>query len=85
MEFPTRIHGIPCKCRVLDYQAYIPMRIYGVEREDAAPPEDSYFEYEILDRKGYQAPWLAKHITNTDDERLFKEFLDIERTRIYRQ
>lgn len=75
MIFNTTVKGIPCKCLVLEYLPYIPTRIYGPGREDADPPEDEYFDFEILDRKGYPAPWLAKYLKPVDEERLRDEFI----------
>jgi hypothetical protein len=66
MKFPTRINGIPCQCHVTRYTPYI-------EATWDSPAEDSEFEYEILDTKGYQAKWLGKYVTQAVEDRLFEE------------
>lgn len=75
MIFPTRINGIPCQCEVLNYETYVPMRSYGPAMEDAMPPEGGEFDFQILDRKGYQANWLDKYITPQVEMQLFEEFM----------
>lgn len=57
--FETKVHGIPCIC---DVQAYV-----NLGKED-------YFDFNILDRKGYRAPWLTKYLTKADSERLLEEY-----------
>lgn len=74
MIFDTQVNGIPCQCRVLDYSPRIPMRVYGPGMGDADPPEGETFDYAILDRKGYKAPWLEKYITDEDSDRLLEEY-----------
>ena len=78
MEFQTKIAGIPCKCKVIHYSAYKPMRVFGTGKGDAIPPEPEEFTVQILDRKGYPAPWLANKLKPEDEERLLEEF-QIER------
>ena len=63
MIFETRINGIPCQCKVLDYCPGRPMKVTGPGFGDADPPEPPEFDFEILDRRGNKAPWLSKHIT----------------------
>ena len=75
MIFDTKVHGIPCQCHVVAYKPSLPMLVYGPGFGDADPPEDEHFEYEILDRKGYEAPWLAKYVTEADEQRLKTEAL----------
>ena len=79
MQFETRIDGIPCICNVTHYSPDKPMRVYGSGWGDCDPPEYEHFEYEILDRKGYKAPWLEKKITPYEQDRLLEE-LHIELT-----
>lgn len=74
MQFQTKVAGIPCKCQVIGYSMGSPMRITGTGFGDAEPPEPEDFEFTLLDRKGYPAPWLAKKITPADESRLLKEF-----------
>lgn len=74
MIFTTHIHGIPCQCKVTRVTSYRPMVIHGSGFGDAHPPEPVEFEYEILDRKGYAADWLARHITPSTETRLLEEY-----------
>ena len=75
MIFDTKVHGIPCQCRVVAYKPSLPMLVCGTGFGDADPPEDEHFEYEILDRKGREAPWLAQYVTEGDEQRLKTEAL----------
>ena len=74
MIFESRIAGIPCQIKVINYYPYIPMRIYGSGFGDADAPEEEVLDYEVLDRKGYEAAWLVKKITEQDEERIYREF-----------
>lgn len=73
ITFSTRISGIPCQIRVQHLTQPQPMRIYGMGIEDADPPEPGEFEFEVLDRKGYKAAWLANKLKDDDIERLYEE------------
>ena len=68
---PTRISGIPCLIGVIDYHKQAPHNgspltcnsdwdYYGYEESD----------WEVLDRKGYKAAWLAKKITKYDEDNI---------------
>ena len=74
MQFQTKIEGIPCICHVVTYFPYVPMAVYGSGYSDADPPEEEDIEFEILDRKGYKAPWLSKKLKPGDEQRLLEEF-----------
>lgn len=74
MIFTTKIAGIPCQCEVTFHTKASPMRITGSGFGDAEPPELEDMEYQILDRRGRPAPWLAKKLTQADDYRLREEF-----------
>lgn len=74
MIFPTYIAGIPCQCKVIYATPNIPMRVYGPGMDDANPPEGGDFDFEILDRKGYQAKWLGQKVTPKDIDRLYEEY-----------
>ena len=76
MIFDTHVHGIPCQCRVVAYQPRLPMLVYGSGFGDAAPPEEEHFEYEVLDRRGREAPWLAQYVTEGDEHRLKLEYIE---------
>ena len=75
MEIETNVDGIPCICNVL---AYVPARPWkqhtfaGAGTGDCDPPEDEEFDYEILDRKGYPAPWLERKISSEDEARFIQ-------------
>lgn len=73
--FTTRISGIPCQIRIQHLTQPQPMRVYGVGMEDADPPEPGEFEFEVLDRKGYKASWLADKLKRNDIDRLYEEAL----------
>jgi len=75
MVFDTTVAGIPCQCLVYQYQEELPMLVTGSGFGDAEPPEPEIFEYRILDRKGYPAPWLEAKLTPDDEERLKQEYL----------
>lgn len=66
MIFPTTVNGIPCQCQVLEFTPYIP-----ATWDD--PAEGGEITYQLLDRKGYQAPWLKKMVTPKIDEQLNEE------------
>lgn len=73
ITFKTHIKGIPCQCRITHYYPGQAMIITGLGFGDADPPEQEEFEYEILDRKGYVAPWLTKLMTSKDQMRIEQE------------
>jgi len=66
----TTIAGIPCLVVCTGYSPGRPGRLYG-------PPENCYeaepdeLEWEIYDRKGYLADWLAEKTTNEDEDRIY--------------
>ena len=73
LTFETRIAGIPCQCKVITLTDPQPMRVYGPSMEDADPPEPGEIEFEVLDRKGYPAAWLANKLVDNDIDRLYEE------------
>lgn len=75
--FESRVAGIPCQVEVLTYYPALPMRITGSGYGDADPPEDEFFEFQLLDRKGYPAPWLEKKLTQDDEARLLSEYKEL--------
>jgi len=76
MIFHTHVAGIPCQCLVFTYEEAIPMRITGTGYGDAEPPEPEVFEFRLLDRKGYPAPWLERKLTHEDADRFLTEYLE---------
>ena len=79
MIFDTQVAGIPCQCRVNFHSPYKPMKVTGSGMGDCDPPEYEEFEFTLLDRKGYKAPWLEAKLKPADQERLLEE-LHIEQT-----
>lgn len=73
MKFSTHVAGIPCVCLVLRYEPSSPALIY--KDGGGEPPEPEEFEFDILDRKGYTAPWLENKLTDRDISRLKEEYL----------
>jgi len=74
ITFDSRIQGIPCQIEVTSYNYTPPWR--GNPHE--CPSDLDYYgyieaEYIVLDRKGYEASWLAEKITDEDDERIYEE------------
>ena len=74
MIFKTTVAGIPCQCEVLYYHPARPMKIFGSGKGDCEPPEPEEFEFQLLDRKGYPAPWLENKLTNSMEDKLFRAF-----------
>lgn len=73
-EFESRIAGIPCTIRVLEYTAPQPMLVTGSGFGDAEPPVREDWDFDILDRRGRRADWLAEKLTPADEQRLLDEF-----------
>jgi hypothetical protein len=66
-----RICGIPCLIRVTDYSPADP----GCRNYDyLCEPSPAEVEYDILDRRGREAPWLARKLK---DDSLDQEIIDI--------
>lgn len=62
-----RVHGIPCLIAVIDYTSVRGSYNYN------APSDLDYYgftecDWELLDRKGYKANWLAKKLTDNDQD-----------------
>ncbi|WP_289101034.1 hypothetical protein [uncultured Marinobacter sp.] len=73
--FESRVAGIPCQIEVTYYSEDRPMRVTGSGFGDADPPEPEEFEFTVLDRKGYPAPWLERKLTRDDYQRIKQEYL----------
>jgi len=71
--FESRIAGIPCGIKVTWYTAGTNYLINSASLEPNDPEE---FDFEVLDRKGYLAPWLADKLTEDDECRILKEYKD---------
>ena len=65
----TTIAGIPCQIRVTSYN-----QVKGSYSRNADSDQDFYgytdCEWDVLDRKGYAAPWLARKMTDRDTARI---------------
>ena len=73
--FESRVAGIPCQIEVTYYSEDRPMRVTGSGFGDADPPEPEEFEFTVLDRKGYPAPWMERKLTRDDYQRIKQEYL----------
>jgi hypothetical protein len=63
VTFPFRISGIPCQIRATIHGKYRPAHI-NAPAEFCQEAEYPDVDYEVLDRKGYPAPWLAAKLTD---------------------
>lgn len=61
----TRVCGIPAQVEITAYSPGRTARLWG-HPDTWAPPEFVEFEYQILDRRGRPAPWLARKLTDAD-------------------
>lgn len=64
----SNVAGIPCKIGVIEY-------FPGSYNYNASSDVDYYgaCDWEVLDRKGYAANWLAKKLTSEDESRICDE------------
>lgn len=69
------VQGIPCLVKVTHFSPGRPGRYHG-PAEDCYPDEDPEFSYDILDRRGRPAPWLARKATDADHERISELILE---------
>lgn len=71
----TRIAGIPCQAQITHISGrYVPAKT-NADPDDCYPASYPEVEWEVLDRKGYAAPWLAKKMTTEDMDRIETELL----------
>ena len=82
MIFPTKVNGIPCQCRVLQYTPEVPAKTYGPP-EDCYPSEPEEFDFELLDRKGKRASWLDRYVTPAVVEYLAEENHIMQQAEMY--
>lgn len=74
-EIETRVAGIPCIIGVTDYSS-----TSGSYNYNAASDHD-YYGYsescwEVCDRRGRPAPWLAKKLTSREESRIESEIAE---------
>lgn len=71
-EIETRVAGIPCIVGVTYFES-----VRGSYSYHAASDWDYHgyteAEWEVLDRRGRPAPWLAKKLSDKDESRIEKE------------
>jgi hypothetical protein len=71
MEIQSHIQGIPC---IIVARVCVNRGSYS---RDAASDWDYYgyeeIDFEVLDRKGYNAPWLQRKLTSEDVTRIESE------------
>lgn len=67
----TKIAGIPCVIRV-EYANVVQPNRWADNDQDYRGYTD--FEYEVCDRRGRPAPWLAKKLTSDDEARIMDEY-----------
>ena len=67
--FEFRVAGIPCIIGVKEYFKQEPQGSWADSDWDCYGYTD--VDYDILDRKGYLANWLAKKSSDSDDNKIF--------------
>lgn len=72
-EFETTVRGIPCTI-VITY--YHPGSDMVREGPMAGPEEPPSVDWVILDRKGYEANWLHKKLTDNDEHNIYEEAVE---------
>lgn len=77
MQIETRISGIPCLIEASVNGTYTPAKT------DADPgrcyeAEYPEIEFDVLDRRGRPAPWLAKKLTQADTNRIENLILETQ-------
>ena len=80
MDFQTTIAGIPCWINVTYSTPIIPARL-NCHPDNACPAEGGDFEFEVYtwkkgNKKPYLADWLARKLTDEDEDRLFEEYCE---------
>lgn len=81
MQIESNIQGIPCLIKVTTCTVVKPWR--GCISK--CPSSDDYYgytevEFDVLDRKGYKAPWLEKKMSFNDFKRIESEILAADRS-----
>lgn len=77
MRFESRIAGIPCQIEVKSLEVHRPYR----GSAHTCDSDTEYYgytdcEFEILDRRGRKAEWLARKMTGKDEQRIIKEAME---------
>ena len=75
-DFDTRISGIPCGILVGKVDI-----TKGTHSSNASCPEEFYggseIEFQVLDSRGYSAPWLEKKLTHADVAQIESAIIDM--------
>ena len=78
----SRIAGIPCQIEVTYFYSS-----KGTYSRQAETPDEYYgcteIEFNVLDRKGYPAPWLEKKMTQEDRDRIEQELTEQHKDALY--
>ena len=70
----AKIQGIPCQVRVTHYSKQEPLGPWCDSDWDCYGYTD--IDFEVLDRKGYLAPWLSKKMSQDDVRNIEMEIQD---------
>jgi hypothetical protein len=75
--FESQISGIPCQIKVTECAYHAPQS----SNPYFCDSDLDYYGYwdidwHVLDRKGYQAEWLAKKLTDADHDRIDAEIIE---------
>ena len=72
-EIETRVAGIPCIVGVTHFES-----VAGDSRADSDWDYYGYTEaeFEVLDRRGRPAPWLANKLTDKEESRIEVEIAE---------
>ena len=76
-EIESQISGIPCMIRIDDFISVKPWK----GPASSCPSDLDYYGYTeinwtVLDRKGYEAEWLRKKLTQDDECRIEAEIME---------
>ncbi len=72
-QIETRVAGIPCIVGVTHFES-----VAGDSRADSDWDYYGYTEseWEVCDRRGRPAPWLAKKLSSSDESRIEEEIAE---------
>jgi hypothetical protein len=68
--FHTKVAGISCQCKVLEYEPPAPL----LSLYDLNPPDPGVFDFELLNREGKRTRWLESKVTPEIAKTLAEEF-----------
>lgn len=76
IDLTTSISGIPCSIHI---DTFIVVKPWKGSPQTCPSADDFYgytdIEFTILDRNGYNAPWLSNKLTQSDQDRIESEIL----------